>query len=118
MQRRWHPHRVRISKGLGKATELDVFFDDDDPDAVLSIKYRPTSFTVAELDDIRSNAEKHPKRIIESVLNVVLEWNLETDDGETIPLEIEAIYGVVPTSILSRILRAINEDQTPSGKEN
>jgi hypothetical protein len=109
---------VRISKGLGKATELDVYFDDDDPDAVLHITYRPTSFTVAQLDEIRLNAEKNPRRLIESVLNVVVSWDLEDDEDEPIALDIEAIYGVVPTSILSGILKAINEDQTPSGKAN
>jgi hypothetical protein len=109
---------VRISKGLGKPTELDVYFDDDDPDAVLHVTYRPTSFTVAQLDEIRANAEKNPRRLIESVLNVVTAWDLEGDDGEAIPLDVEAIYDVVPTSILGGILKAINEDQTPSGKAN
>lgn len=107
---------MRISKGLGRPTDLDVRFDDDDPDAILKITYRPTSFTVAELDEIRNKAEKDPKRLIESLLNVVVSWDLETDEGEPVPLEMDAIYGAVPSSILAGILRAVNEDQTPSGK--
>lgn len=107
---------VRISKGLGKPTDLDVFFDDDDPESILHIKYRPSSFTVAELDEIRSTAEKNPKRVIESVLNVVTEWDLTNEDGSPVLLTVEGIYGLVPSSILTGILRAVNEDQTPSGK--
>lgn len=108
---------MRISKGLGRPSPLDVYFDDDDPEAILKITYRPSSFTVAELDEIRSTAEKNPKRLIESILNIVIEWDLTDDDGETpVPLTLDGIYGVVPSSILTGIIKAVNEDQTPSGK--
>ncbi len=109
---------VRISKGLGKATDLDVYFDDDDPDAVLHITYRPTSFTPAQLDEIRNNSDKDARRLVEATLNVVAAWDLTNEDETPIPLELDAVYGIVPTSILGQILKAVNEDQTPVGKEN
>ena len=111
----WQSARVRISEALGQPADLAVHFDGG---GVLNVTYRPTNYTVAQIEEIQASSQKDPKRIIEAVMRTVIKWDLIDDDGVPVPLEFEVLRQKVPTPIFRRIFDAVNEDQTPEGKES
>lgn len=99
---------MRISEALGERLPLAVQFPSSG--SVLNVVYTPAAYTVAELEELQK-AERDTSRIIKSVQDVVLEWDLTDDDGQPVPLTTEALRHV-PTSIFMQIIRAVNEDQS------
>lgn len=104
---------------------------------VLNIVYTPSTYTVAELEEIQRH-ERDIKRILRSVRRLLVRWDLENDQGP-IPLQEPLVDGVplsvfketaektdprladlpddplrhVPTNIFMTIFRTVNEDQSP-----
>ena len=104
-----------ISDALGEENPLEVKF----PGGVLNIVYRPAEYTVAELEEL-TKSERDPKRIIDSMLRLLVSWDLQTvvdNEPMPVPLEFEPMRTMVPTNIFMKILRAVNEDQSP-GESN
>lgn len=102
-----------ISEALGQSKSLAIHFDTG---SVLNVVYRPTSFTIAEVQELESSTRKDPMRLVRHVLDVVESWDLqmlgEHETRMAVPLEPEPVRLNVPTKILARILRAVNEDQS------
>jgi hypothetical protein len=123
---------MRISEALGERNPLKVHFAGG---SVLNIVYAPATYTIAELEELQ-NAERDINRVVESIRRLVLEWDLQDEDGVPISLQPvpKAITRVtdpengevtvieppedplrtkVPTNIFMTIIRAVNEDQNP-----
>lgn len=108
-----------ISEALGGSKDLDVHFDTG---SVLHIRYRPTSYTVAQLQELEAGSRKDPTRIIDSVLEIVETWDLQRPEigeegeptGQRVPVALtpEDVRIYVNTKILGRIIRSVNEDQS------
>jgi hypothetical protein len=125
---------VRISEGLGVPTDLKVTFPSG---ATLNIVYKPTSYTMLDIERLEKESKKSPRRIIDAIRRLVLKWDLTDDGGQPVPLEAPASASTVvvtgdslktvqtepesdddpllaiPTIIFMYILRAVNEDQNP-----
>lgn len=91
---------------MGERLPLAVHFPTG---GVLNIVYAPSSYTVAELEELQA-AERDVSRVVKSIQDLVLEWDLTDDDGTPIPLDSESLRNV-PTNIFMHIIKAVNEDQ-------
>jgi hypothetical protein len=123
-----------IADALKSVTDLKVEFASG---SVLTIKYRPSSYTVADISDV--NEKTDPMRLVTMIRDMVVEWDLEsepgaivplalppgsgnviTSDGETVKtkkdkqaeLELDPIRRLVPIYIQVAIIRAVNDDQS------
>jgi hypothetical protein len=127
---------MRIKDALKDIRDLDVDFG---AGSVLHIKYRPSSFTVSDLSDLDNEAKRDPYRIITIIRDMVLEWDLLDNSDEPVSLllpsgagnivtvngdqiktkaskqelmRIDPIAQMVPITLLTTIIRAVNEDQS------
>lgn len=132
----WHTSLMRIKEALSDIKDLVVEFPGG---GRLNIKYRPSSYTVADLSDIDEEAKKDPYRIITMIRDMVIWWDLEDNSGEPIALALppgtgnvitsdgeqvrtkfdkkellkkDPIAREVPITLLVGIIRAVNEDQS------
>lgn len=105
----------------------------------LQIKYRPSSYTVSDISNIDEEAKKDPYRIITMVRDMLVDWDLESAPGVSVPIELppgsgnfvttdgeqvktkldkqklmetDPISIHVPIFVLVAIVRAINDDQS------
>lgn len=105
---------MKISEALGERVDLAVAFPGG---SVLNVVYTPSTYTVAELEELQS-VERDATRVLASIRRLIVDWDLTDDSGAVIPLT-EPTEGEddplrhVPTSIFARIFRAVNEDQGP-----
>jgi hypothetical protein len=99
---------MQIADALGEETSLAVSF----PKGQLNIVYRPMTYTVAELEQLQ-RSDKDPVQIVNSMLDLLVSWDLTDGDGAPVPIDYESLRQKVPTAIFLRILRAVNEDQGP-----
>lgn len=105
---------MKISEALGAEKPLAVEFDSG---AILNITYKPPAYTIAEIEAAQEAANKDPKRIIEMVQTLVTSWDLTDDDGVLVSLaSFEVLRTKVPSPVFGGIMRAIREDQNPSGE--
>lgn len=127
---------MRISEALGGIKDLAVEFAGG---GVLNIRYRPSSYTVADLSNIDDEARKDPYRIITMIRDMVVDWDLEDNDGEPVALQLppgtgnvvtengeqvktkqdkkellrlDPIAQKVPITLLVAIIRGVNDDQS------
>jgi hypothetical protein len=107
---------LRLSSATAKPRAIAVPFEGGD----LHVEYRPSSYTVAELDALQANA-RNTGHIVQSMLRTLVSWDLEYDEdsaptpelvGTTIPLETEALTQTVPTSVFVVIMQAMQADQS------
>ena len=101
---------MRLSDAKSDAKPLAVTFDGG---AVLNIKYRVPEYTPNQAAELMDSASKDPRRMADMVVRVVAEWDLTDDDEQPIPVAADAIAEHVHMGILSKIMRAVNEDQMP-----
>lgn len=125
---------MRISEAISESTPLAVPFAGG---AVLNIEYRPASTTLAQMEDMITLAQEaetdevdeSPKtpdataqikrrldgiksRLIDTVKEMVVSWDLTEDDGVTIiPLTDEALRNV-PMNIFVEITREVRRHQS------
>ena len=103
---------MRLSDAKSSAKPLDIEFEGG---AVLHITYRVPEYTPNQLSELMSGAEQDPKRAAAMIVRTVDSWDLTQDDpAETpIPLTADAIAEHVHLGIITKIVRAINADQSP-----
>lgn len=121
---------MRISDALKEVKDLKVDFG---AGGVLTIIYRPPSWTPAEMDAL--SKDKDIKKIVDQVRKLVVQWDLTDDYNALIPLEEPkpitvtsedgtALENVsadvpydplmhVPISIYMKIIQSINADGKP-----
>lgn len=109
---------MKLSAAVSPARPVTVHFDGDD----LHVEYRPTSYTPAEVVALQEATPTTGKRMsaaaqrealdrtIETMLRLIVSWDLEDEDGRTIPLTREALRDV-PLNVFHEVQRAIAEDQ-------
>lgn len=83
----------------------------------LKVTYRPNAFTADVADRINS-AVADPKQqtdaMFQMVSEVLVEWDLEGDDGQVIAVTDAArLRAEVPMQVFGRIFAGIQEDQDP-----
>lgn len=132
---------MRVSEALADEKPLDVHFPSG---AVLHIRYKPSSYTIADIASLDEEARQDPTRVLRAVRDMVTWWDLEDNSGEPIPLlappdperivtsdgdsvkskkmtpeeerkarlAADPMAQKVAISILTRIIRAVNEDQS------
>lgn len=101
---------MRLSDATSAAKPLEVKFDGG---AVLNITYRVPEYTPNQAAKLVDDASKDPRRMADMAVRVIESWDLTRDDGEPIPLTVDAVADEVTIGILSKIMRAVNEDQMP-----
>lgn len=114
---------MRISDAKSESRDVAVRFETGD----LNVTYRPISYTINEAERLTSESSDLAKatpeqraakmsQLATTISNLVVAWDLEDDEGVTIdPQNAEALRDV-PMNIFNEVIRAINEDQKPSGK--
>lgn len=127
---------MRINEAFEDAKPLDVHYPTG---AVLHVVYRPAMYSVEEMERIQT-AERNPRRVLRAIRRVVVSWDLTDEDGAPISVDepyyngmplsefIEAATNTrtplpddlpndplakIPTNIFTRIIQAVNEDQSP-----
>jgi hypothetical protein len=116
---------MRIDEAISDNKELDVQF----PKAVLRILYRPANYTIAEMEAAEN--DKSPSRLVQMVQDLVIAWDLTRVEEIRVPVEgsdevalverevpidlkdPEQIRLYVTNTIISGIVKAIREDQSP-----
>lgn len=103
---------MRLSEAIVKQEpkELEVPFDGG---AVLKVEYTPAKFTVRELEAMQKNRDV--RAVIKQILRVITKWDLEGEDGKTLPLEEESLLDIDIT-VFTRIITKVSEDQRASGE--
>lgn len=104
---------MRISGALAQARSLKVPFEGEE----LNISYRPSSYSVEELEKLVSDEESgakkiEPSRIIDIIQQMVITWDLTEDNGEPIHLSDRQRLKQLPTSIYTVILQTVKADQS------
>jgi hypothetical protein len=103
---------MRISGALAKARPLTVEFEGD----TLNITYRPSSYSVAELeklvDDDAAGKKPQPVRIIEMMQQMIVTWDLLEENGEPIDVQNTERMKELPTSIFTTIMQTVKVDQS------
>lgn len=107
---------MRISDAVSPVRPLAVPFDKGE---VLNIEYRPMSYTPEQLDQMQADAQSTVKKdqgravagMVESMLKMLVSWDLTEDDGATpVPIERDALQKV-PLNIFTEITMAVARDQ-------
>jgi hypothetical protein len=102
---------MRISEAVAETSEVEVHFGP----AVLHVQYRPSSFTMQELEDV--DTDKSSRRLIRMIQDMIVGWDLEDNEGEPINIQdAEAVRTKVPAHILTGIIKAVRRHQEPSGE--
>jgi hypothetical protein len=128
---------MRISEAISESTPIAVPFA---AGAVLNIEYRPSSVTLAQMEDMVFQAEKAAEEqaqeasaqdnsdtaqlrrlrerlaatkqtLADNILTIVTKWDLEEEDGTTVPLTIEGLANV-PNNVFREIIRAVRQHQS------
>lgn len=116
---------IKLAEIANQTKTIDVAFEGTD--STLSVTYQPNKMTpgreAAFAQAVKdAEAGKGDGTVNDVVLAmfcyVVKRWDLEGEDGQTVPLTAEALRDV-PSAILTRAMRAIQEagapDPTKSG---
>lgn len=126
---------MRISDAISPSAPIAVQF----ATGVLNIEYRPSSVTLAQMENMVDAAEKAANDQIEeksaessgdvaqlaklrlrlaatkqsltdNILSIVVSWDLTDDEENVIPLTMEGL-SVVPTNVFREIIRAVRNEQ-------
>ena len=107
---------MRISDAISPDTDLDVAFGAQ----TLKVRYRPPSYTVAELETLVAEAATRgtdPMKIVDSMRRLLVSWDLVKDDDTPVDIASDEDMRNVPTSIFIGIIRAVNADQSVGDAE-
>lgn len=104
---------MRISDALAKARPIVVEFEGES----LNVTYRPSSYTVAELESLveedgTGQKRANPQRIVEMMQQMLVKWDLTEDDGVPVDFTNTERMRHIPTPIFMGILTAIKADQS------
>jgi hypothetical protein len=107
---------MRLSEALSPATWLTVPFAGG---AVLNVKYRPSSATVAEMQKMTAGSQdEQVEQIIKTIQELVEDWDLTKDDGETkVGLDRDSLIHV-PANIFRAIIMAVAKHQQSGEAES
>lgn len=116
---------MRISDATSPARDVEVQFEG----GILNVSYRPISYTFEEMEKISddatelANSKDTPEqrkvrlnKILDTISNIVVSWDLENDDGIIINPQDRESLRQIPLNIFSEIIKAVNADQRPSGE--
>lgn len=111
---------MKISQATAKPKPLEVTFGE----AKLNVQYKPLTYTVREMDELQDS--KDVKQIVSTMKRLVVSWDLTDDDEQPVALdymlnEDESVNVAdplldIPSHIFTGILKAVAEDQKPSGE--
>jgi hypothetical protein len=101
---------VKISQATADSKPCSATFGEN----VLNFVYRPLTYTVAEMEAMQEDTPR-PGAIIESMMKLLVSWDLTDEDDVVIPLEADALR-TIPSHIFTGIMQAVGKDQTPSGE--
>lgn len=99
-----------------KVRGLAVEIVPGDPESVITVEYSPPKHTRNQMRRYRELAENEDKTdlIYEAFFSCVKSWDFRPAEGkEVIPLTAEVIDAEVDIEVISRIVEAITEDQSP-----
>lgn len=103
---------MRLGQALSPTVWLPVTFAGG---AVLNIEYKPSSASIEEMERLRAQGDDDSaqvNRVIQFIQEIVVDWDLTEDDGETkVPLTVEALRKV-PTNIFTEIVKAVRKHQS------
>jgi hypothetical protein len=57
------------------------------------------------------------EKVVEQMSNVLVSWDLMGDDGQPVPITIEALTNIVPSAVLTDISNAISEARSLGEKK-
>lgn len=101
---------MRLSQAVSPAEQITVPF----VGAELHVKYRPMSYTPAELDKMQAEAAqtkgKVGDRLVDSMIRMIESWDLTDEDEVPIPIERDALREV-PSNVYMAIMKVINQEQ-------
>lgn len=125
-----------ITEAISPSTPLAIPFANG---AVLNIEYRPSSVTLAQMEQmvaqaeevansqkeekaavdksdsarlsrLRERLETAKKQLADNILDVVTAWDLMDTEKQTIPLTMEGLT-IVPSNVFTEIIKAIRAHQ-------
>lgn len=111
---------IKLAEIANQTKTIDVTFPG--ADGTLSVTYRPNKVTPrqeaafaqairrAERDE--EGAEPVGDLVLEMLSVVMLRWDLEGEDGQTVPLTVETLRDV-PSAIVTRVMEAIRDANAP-----
>ena len=106
-------HPMKLNDIRSETAEVAVPFQSGD----LHVTYRPNTFTADRSDAVQAAAKDEAKATDAMFLmvgDVLVRWDLEGDDGETIPLDDpKRLRAEVPVAVFGRIFAAIGQAQNP-----
>jgi hypothetical protein len=100
---------MRLSQALSPAVWIPVHFA---AGAVLNVKYRPSSVTLEEIERMRETGKDADiNSVVTQIQQIVEDWDLTQDDGETkVGLDEESLRKI-PTNIFREIITAAARHQ-------
>lgn len=109
---------MKLSALTGARREAKVVFKQDgEEDLILNVVWNPMNYTAAFEEGVADMAEEHPSGALAmAATGLLIEWDLEDADGNTIPITDEAMKDV-PIGILAQIFKQIRELAQPRSEE-
>lgn len=101
---------MKISQATAEVKTCEAKFGE----ATLHFEYRPLTYTVEEMERMQEGTPR-AGAIVDSMLKLLVSWDLTDDDEQPIPLDEDALRKV-PSHIFTGIMQAVGKDQTPSGE--
>lgn len=87
---------------------------------VVNVKFRPFALTPEREIELSNDSAKTPNERADAVLDVfcsvVVEWDVTSDDGEAIPLDVDYLRLNVPSVLISTIMTKVQEVAATLGK--
>lgn len=107
---------MRLSEALSPSVWVPVHFAKG---AVLNVKYRPARVTLAEIEAMRNGSEKdQTSSILRQIMDIVEDWDLTQDDGETkVGIDEESLKHI-PTNIFREIITSVVRHQNQGEAES
>ncbi len=79
----------------------------------IALQFRPAKLTFAFDKALREMSGPEPEEMLaEKILEVVADWDLESEPGEKVPLTVDALMDV-PSEILMAVLRGVRSAGSP-----
>jgi hypothetical protein len=118
---------MRIDEALAESKPLAVKFSG----AVLNIEYRPPAYTIRQMTEAAADKD-NPEALVKMLQDIIVGWDLTRIekvpyDAETtaaafereVPVDVtnpDDVRDYVPNNIIMGIIKAIREDNDPSGE--
>ena len=100
----------KLSKLHSKPKEVEIPLEGDEPLKLMVATYK---ITPALLSKLESADTEDTNKMVVFLSALLLSWNLTDDKGKVIALNKESL-SELPVEVLSRIITAINESQSPN----